>query len=82
VPKVLPRVNEADSARRISRRQGRSEKSAVERDHHSISDRIVRLNDTNIITSSDEAGHWVIGQRVAYESFSDVGGFDGQSTAN
>jgi RNA polymerase sigma factor (sigma-70 family) len=82
VLKVLPRANEADSARRISRRQGRSEKSAVERDHHSISDRIVRLNDTNIITSSDEAGHWVIGQRVAYESFSDVGGFDGQSTAN
>jgi RNA polymerase sigma factor (sigma-70 family) len=82
VLKVLPRANEADSARRISRRQGRSEKSAVERDHHSISDRIVRLNDTNIITSSDEADHWAIGQRVACESFSDVGGFDGQSTAN
>jgi RNA polymerase sigma factor (sigma-70 family) len=82
VPKVLPRTDEADSARRISRLQGRSEKSAVERDHHSISDRTVRLNDTNITTSSDEAGHWVIGQRVACESFSDVGGFDGQSTAN
>jgi RNA polymerase sigma factor (sigma-70 family) len=82
VPEVLPRANEADSARRISRRQEWSEKSAVERDHHSISDRTVRLNDANIITSSDEAGHWVIGQRVACESFSEVGGFDGQSTAN
>jgi RNA polymerase sigma-70 factor, ECF subfamily len=82
VPKVLPRTNEADSARRILRRQGRSEKSAVARDHHSVSDRTVRLNDTGVTTSSDEAGHWVIGQRVACESFSDDGGSDGQSIAN
>jgi RNA polymerase sigma factor (sigma-70 family) len=84
VPKVLPRSDEADSARRISRRQGRSERSAVERDHLSISVCTVRLNDIIITSSSssDEADHWVIGQCVACESFSDVGGFDGQSTAN
>jgi RNA polymerase sigma factor (sigma-70 family) len=82
VPKVLPQTKEADSARRISRRQGRSEKSAVARDHHSVSDRTVRLNDTSVPTNSDEAGRWVIGQRVACESFSDDGGSDGQSIAN
>ena len=82
VSKVLPRTNEADSARRISRRQGMSEKSAVARDDHSVSDRTVRLNDTSVTTSSDEAGHWVIGQCVACESVSDDGGSDGQSTAN
>jgi len=82
VSKVLPRTNEADSARRISRRQGMSEKSAVARDDHSVSDRAVRLNDTSVTTSSDEAGHWVIGQCVACESVSDDGGSDGQSTAN
>jgi RNA polymerase sigma factor (sigma-70 family) len=82
VPKVLPRTNEADSARRISRRQGRSEKSAVARDHHSVSDRTLRLNDISVTTNSNEAGHWVIGQRVACESFSDDGGSDSQSIAN
>jgi RNA polymerase sigma-70 factor (ECF subfamily) len=82
VPKVLPRANEADSARRISRRQGRSEKSAVARDHYSVSDRAVRLNDTSVTTNSDEAGYCVIGQRVAGESFRDDGGSDGQSIAN
>ena len=82
VPKVLPRTNEADSARRISRRQGRSEKSAVARDHHSVSDRTLRLNDISVTTNSDEAGHWVIGQRVACESFSDDGCSDSQSIAN
>jgi RNA polymerase sigma factor (sigma-70 family) len=82
VPKVLPRTNEADSARRISRRQGRSEKSAVARDHHSVSDRTLRLNDISVTNNSDEAGHWVIGQRVACESFSDDGCSDSQSIAN
>jgi RNA polymerase sigma factor (sigma-70 family) len=82
VPKVLPRTNEADSARRISRRQARSEKSAVARDHYSVSDRAVRLNDTSVTINSDEAGYCVIGQRVAGESFRDNGGSDGQSIAN
>jgi RNA polymerase sigma factor (sigma-70 family) len=82
VPRVFPRTNGAVSARRISRRQGRSEKSAVARDYHSVSDRTVRLNDTSVTTRSDEARHWVIGQRVAGESFSDDGGSDGQSIAN
>ena len=82
VPKVLPRTNEADSARRTSRRQGRSEKGAVARDHHSVSDHTVRLNDTSVTNNNDEADHWVIGQRVACESFSDDGGSDGQSIAN
>jgi RNA polymerase sigma factor (sigma-70 family) len=82
VPKVLPRTNETDSTRRMSRRQGRSEMSAVASDHHSVSDRTVRPNDTSVTISSDEAGHWLIGQRVACESFIDAGGSDGQSTAN
>ena len=82
VPKVLPRTNEAHSAQRISRRQGRSENSAVARDHHSASDRTVRLDDTSVTTSGNEAGHWVIGQRVACESFMDDGGSDGQSIAH
>jgi Major Facilitator Superfamily/Sigma-70, region 4 len=74
VPKVLPRTNEADSARRISRRQGRSEKSAVARDHHSVSDRTLRLNDISVTTNSDETGHWVIGlqpmaQAIMADSF-------------
>jgi hypothetical protein len=56
VPKVLPRTNEADSARRISGLQGRSEKSAVARAHHAVRDHTVRLNDTSVNTSSDEAG--------------------------
>jgi hypothetical protein len=74
VPKVLPRTNETDSARRISRRQVRSEKSVVPRDHHSVSDRTVRLNDTSVATSNDDAGHWVTDQ--------DGGGSDGQPIAN
>jgi RNA polymerase sigma factor (sigma-70 family) len=78
VPKVLPRTNEADSLRRIPRRQGRSKKSAVTRDQHSVSDCTVQPNDT----SGAEACHWVIGQRVACESFMDDGGSDGQSIAN
>jgi RNA polymerase sigma factor (sigma-70 family) len=82
VPKVLPRTNEADPAQRISRRQKRSEKSVVPRDHHTVSDRTVRLNDTSVTISSDEAGHWVIGQRVVCEPFSDGGGSDGQPIAN
>jgi RNA polymerase sigma factor (sigma-70 family) len=81
-PRALPRTNEADSTRRISRRQGMSEKNAVARDYHSASGRIVRLNDTNVTTSGDEVGHWVMGQRVACESFSDDGGSDGQSIAH
>jgi hypothetical protein len=56
VTKVLPRTNEADSARRISGLEGRSEKSAVARDYHSVSDHTVCLNDTSVNTSSDEAG--------------------------
>jgi RNA polymerase sigma factor (sigma-70 family) len=43
--------------RRISRRQGRSEKSAVARDPHSVSYRTVRLIGTSVTTNSDEAGH-------------------------
>jgi RNA polymerase sigma factor (sigma-70 family) len=82
VPKALPRTNEADSLRRIRRRQGRSEKSAVALDQHSVSDRTDRLNDTSVTTSSAGACHWVIGQRVACESFSDGGGSDDQSIAD
>jgi RNA polymerase sigma factor (sigma-70 family) len=82
VPKVLPRTNEADSLRRIPRRQGRSEKSSSARDQHSVRDRTVRLNDTSVTTSNAEACHWVIGQRVACESFMDDGGSDGESIAN
>jgi RNA polymerase sigma factor (sigma-70 family) len=82
VPKELPRTNEADSARRISRRQGRSEKSVVPRDHHSVSDRTVRLDDTSATTSGDEAGYCVIGLQAACESFSDAGDLDGQSIAH
>lgn len=81
VPKVMLRTNEADSVRKIRRRQGRSEKSPVARDQHSVSDRTVRLNDTSVTTSSAEAGNWVIGQRVAWESFIGDGGSDGQSIA-
>ena len=82
VPKVLPRANEADSTQRISRRQGRSEKSAVVRDHHSVSDRTVRFDDTSVTTSGDKAGYCVIGLQAACESFSDAGGLDGQSIAH
>jgi RNA polymerase sigma factor (sigma-70 family) len=82
VPKVLPRANEADSAQRISRRQGRSENSAVARDHHSASDRTVRLDDTSVTTSGNEAGYCVIGLQAARESLSDAGGLDGQSIAH
>jgi RNA polymerase sigma factor (sigma-70 family) len=82
VPKVLPRTNGADSVQRISRRQGRSEKSAVARDHHSASDRTVRLDDTNVTASGDETGYCVIGLQAACESFSDAGGLDGQSIAH
>jgi RNA polymerase sigma-70 factor, ECF subfamily len=82
VPKVLPRANEADSTQRISRRQGRSEKSAVARDHHSVSDRTVRFDDTSVTTSGDKAGYCVIGLQAACESFSDAGGLDGQSIAH
>jgi RNA polymerase sigma factor (sigma-70 family) len=82
VPKVLPRTNEADSARSMSRRIGRPEKSAVARDDHSVSDDVVRLNNTSVTASSDEAGHWMTGQRVACESSSDDGGSDGQSVTN
>src|ERR1700679_79284 len=38
VPKVLPRTNEVDSARRMSRRKGRPEKSAGACDEHSVND--------------------------------------------
>jgi RNA polymerase sigma-70 factor (ECF subfamily) len=82
VPKVLPRPNEADSTHRMSRHQGRYEKNAVARDDHSVSGRIVRLKDTNVTTSGDEVGHWVIGQRVTCGSFIDDGGSDGQSIAH
>ena len=82
VPKVLPRANEADSTQRISRRQGRSEKSAEARDHHSVSDRTVRFDDTSVTTSGDKAGYCVIGLQAACESFSDAGGLDGQSIAH
>jgi RNA polymerase sigma-70 factor (ECF subfamily) len=82
VPKVLPRANEADFTQRISRRQGRSEKSAVVRDHHSVSDRTVRFDDTSVTTSGDKAGYCVIGLQAACESFSDAGGLDGQSIAH
>ena len=82
MPRVLLRTNEADAARRISRRQGVSEKSAVAREDHFVSDGAVRLNDFSVTTSSDEAGHWEIDQQVACESFSDDGGSDGQSIAN
>jgi RNA polymerase sigma-70 factor (ECF subfamily) len=82
VPKVLPRANEEDSTQRISRRQGRSEKSAVARDHHSVSDRTVRFDDSSVTTSGDKAGYCVIGLQSACESFSDAGGLDGQSIAH
>ena len=82
VPKVLPRANEADSTQRISLRQGRPEKSAVARDHHSVSDRTVRFDDTSVTTSGDKAGYCVIGLQAACESFSDAGGLDGQSIAH
>jgi RNA polymerase sigma factor (sigma-70 family) len=82
VPKVLPRANEADFTQRISRRQGRSEKSAVARDHHSVSDRTVRFDDTSVTTSGDKGGYCVIGLQAACESFSDAGGLDGQSIAH
>jgi RNA polymerase sigma-70 factor (ECF subfamily) len=61
VSKVLLRTNEMDSVRAIPRRKERSEKSAVARDLHSVSDRTVRLNDTSVNTSSAEACNWVIG---------------------
>jgi RNA polymerase sigma factor (sigma-70 family) len=82
MPKVLPRTNEADSVRRISRREGVPEKSVVARVDHSVSDRVVGLNDTSVTTGSDEAGHWAIDQRAACESISDDRGSDGQSIAN
>jgi RNA polymerase sigma factor (sigma-70 family) len=82
VPKVLPRANEEDSTKRISLRQGRSEKSAVARDHHSVSDRTVRFDDSSVTTSGDKAGYCVIGLQSACESFSDAGGLDGQSIAH
>lgn len=82
VPKVLPRANEADFTQRMSRRQGRSEKSAVARDHHSVSDRTVRFDDTSVTTSGDKGGYCVIGLQAACESFSDAGGLDGQSIAH
>jgi RNA polymerase sigma-70 factor (ECF subfamily) len=82
VPKVLPRANEEDSTQRISLRQGRSEKSAVARDHHSVSDRTVRFDDSSVTTSGDKAGYCVIGLQSACESFSDAGGLDGQSIAH
>jgi hypothetical protein len=82
VSKVLPRTNEADLLRRIPRRQGRSEKSAAARDQPSVGDCTVGLNDISITASSTEDGRWVMGQRVACESFSDDGGSNSQSIAN
>ena len=82
VPKVLPRTNEPDSTRKIARRQGKSEQSAVAHDQHSVSDRAVRLSDTNDIISGAKDCHWVTGQRVACELFSEDGGSDGQSISN
>jgi RNA polymerase sigma factor (sigma-70 family) len=77
VPKVLPRANEADSAQRISRRPGRSEKIAIARDYHSVNDRTVRFDDTSVTTSDDKASYCAIGLQAACESFSDAGGIDG-----
>jgi RNA polymerase sigma factor (sigma-70 family) len=81
-PDVSRRSNEANSARRISRRQGTPEKVAVANDHDPARDRTVHLNETNVNSSNSEDGHWVIGQGVARESFRDAGGSVGQSIAN
>jgi hypothetical protein len=54
----------------------------VARDHHSVSDRTVRFDDTSVTTSGDKAGYCVIGLQAACESFSDAGGLDGQSIAH
>jgi RNA polymerase sigma factor (sigma-70 family) len=81
-PNVSRRTNEAKSARRISRRQGRLEKIAVASDHDSAKDCAVHFNEISVASSNSEDGHWVIGQRVARESFRDAGGSVGQSIAN
>jgi RNA polymerase sigma-70 factor (ECF subfamily) len=69
------RMKRATSARKTSRLQTRTEKTAVVRDHPSSKECLVHLNGTN---NNGNDGPWITGQGVASESFSDAGGSDGQ----
>jgi RNA polymerase sigma factor (sigma-70 family) len=79
---VSQRANEGASAQRKLRGQDRSKDVVIARDHLSMREPFVPLNEVSATTDNGQDGHWVIDQRVACDLFSHAGGVDGQSIAN
>jgi RNA polymerase sigma-70 factor (ECF subfamily) len=79
---VSQRGNEGGSVRRKLRRQTRSKDVVIARDHLSMGQPSVLLNEVSITADNAPDCHLLIPQRVAGDRFSDAGGVDGQSSAN
>jgi RNA polymerase sigma factor (sigma-70 family) len=63
-PDASQQTNGEDSVRRTSRRQNRSKKIAVAREHRSTNEDSLHLNEVGVASNSSEDGHWVSEQHL------------------
>jgi RNA polymerase sigma factor (sigma-70 family) len=76
------RGNEGGTTRGKLRRQDCSKDVVIARDHLSMREPSIHLNEARVATHNARDDHWVIPRRVECDLFSDAGGIDGQSIAN
>ena len=79
---VPQRGTEGGTTQRKLRRQDRSKDAVIARDHLSMREPSVHLNEASVTAHNTQDSHWVIPRRVACDLFSDAEGVDGQSIAN
>ena len=79
---VSQQGNEGSSVRKKLRRQTRSKDVVIARDHLSMDEPSIHLNEVSVTPDNAPDCHLLISRRVAGDRFSDAGGVDGQSIAN